>query len=255
MMIRKILFVFTLLLCLSINTAAVQELESLMQTGNDLYQNKQYDEAIVSYETILKQGYLSSDLYYNLGNSYYKTGQIGKSILYLEKALKVSPNNNDAAYNLRIVNARTVDKIQEIPPLFFIKWWNVLLSTFTSTGWQVIVFIFYIFLLSCIAIYFLIRTLQVQKFSFIFGSLNIIALLISVILFFSSLARESSNDYGVLLKSVSNVKISPDAQSEDAFVVHEGIKFQIEDEVNNWVKIKLSDGKVGWLPENSFEVI
>lgn len=254
-MTRKILFVLILICSLVAPVSGAQELESLMKTGNDLYQNKQYDEAIASYEAIIKQGYLSSDLYYNLGNAYYKTGQIGKSILFLEKAIKVSPNNSDAAYNLRIVNARTVDKIQEIPPLFFIKWWNILLSSFTSTGWQVIVFIFYILLLACIAAYLLIRNLQIQKYSFIFGTMNIIALAVSVILFFSSLARESSKDYGVLMQSVTNVKISPDKQSEDAFVVHEGIKFKIEDEVNNWVKIKLSDGKVGWLQSNSFEVI
>ncbi|GBD90794.1 hypothetical protein BMS3Abin04_01513 [bacterium BMS3Abin04] len=48
------------------------------------------------------------------------------------------------------------------------------------------------------------------------------------------------------------VKISPPRQSNDAFVIHEGIKFKIEDELNNWTKIKLSDGKVGWLPKNSF---
>jgi hypothetical protein len=100
-----------------------------------------------------------------------------------------------------------------------------------------------------------VRNLQIQKYAFIFGSLNIAALLIAVILFFSSLERESSNDYGILLKSVATAKISPDAQSNDAFVIHEGIKFRIEDEVNNWVKIKLADGKVGWLTENSFDLI
>jgi tetratricopeptide (TPR) repeat protein len=232
-----------------------QDLENFMQNGNDFYQNKQYDEAINSYEAILNQGFLSSELYYNLGNSYYRTGNLGKAILYFEKSLKVSPNNDDAIYNLKLANARTVDKIQEIPPLFFINWWNILLTTFTSIGWQIIIFVFYILLLICIALYFLIRNVQVQKYAFIFGSLNIIALLFSVIFFFASLERESSRDYGILLKSVETVKISPDKQSDDAFVVHEGIKFKIEDEVNDWVKIKLSDGKVGWLPNNSFEVI
>jgi hypothetical protein len=38
-------------------------------------------------------------------------------------------------------------------------------------------------------------------------------------------------------------------------VIHEGIKFRIEDQVKNWVKIKLADGKVGWLTENSFDLI
>ena len=94
-----------------------------------------------------------------------------------------------------------------------------------------------------------------QKFAFIFGTLNIFVLILSVVLFFSSLSRESSTDYGILLTSVVTAKISPDAQSNDAFVIHEGIKFKIEDEVNNWVKIKLSDGKIGWVPSNTFEVI
>ncbi len=253
-MIKKI-FISTILFFIALGNLSAQELELLMQTGNDHYQNKQFEEAITSYESIIKQGYLSSELYYNLGNAYFRNGNLGKAILFYEKSLKISPNNDDAAYNLRIVNARTVDKIQEIPQLFFIKWWNVLLSTFTSSGWQVIVFIFYILLLICIGAYFLIRNLQVQKYSFIFGSLNIIALFFAVIFFFSSLSRESSRDQGILLQSVATVKISPDKQSDDAFVIHEGIKFQIEDEVNNWVKIKLSDGKVGWLPTNTFEVI
>ena len=253
-MFRLKLYLLSALLFTQISLFA-QELEILMQNGNDFYQNKQYEEAIGSYETILNQGFLSSELYYNLGNSYYRMGNLGKAILYFEKSLKVSPSNDDAVHNLKLANARTVDKIQEIPPLFFIKWWNILLTSFTSVGWQLIIFVFYILLLICVALYFLIRNIQVQKYAFIFGSLNIIALLFSVIFFFSSLERESSKEYGILQKSVETVKISPDKQSDDAFVVHEGIKFKIEDEVNNWVKIKLSDGKVGWLPNNSFEVI
>ena len=253
-MFRLKLYLLSALLFTQISLFA-QELEILMQNGNDFYQNKQYEEAIGSYETILNQGFLSSELYYNLGNSYYRLGNLGKAILYFEKSLKVSPSNDDAVHNLKLANARTVDKIQEIPPLFFIKWWNILLTSFTSVGWQLIIFVFYILLLICVALYFLIRNIQVQKYAFIFGSLNIIALLFSVIFFFSSLERESSKDYGILQKSIETVKISPDKQSDDAFVVHEGIKFKIEDEVNDWVKIKLSDGKVGWLPTNSFEVI
>lgn len=248
-------FTILFILIFSSSFAFAQELNKLMETGNEFYQNKQYNEAIESYETILKQGYLSTDLYYNIGNAYFKIGEIGKAILYYERALKVSPNNEDAAYNLKIVNARTVDKIQEISPLFFVKWWNVLLTSFTSTGWQIIIFIFYILLLTCIGLYFLIKNIQVQKFAFIFGTLNIAALIISMILFFSSLARESTSDYGILLKSVTTTKIAPDAQSSDAFVIHEGIKFLIEDKVNNWVKIRLRDGKVGWLLENSFDLI
>jgi len=252
---KIIALTYTIILLFTSTFLSAQELKTLMDSGNSFYQNNQYDEAIKSYETILNQGYVSNELFYNLGNSYFRVGQLGKAILFYEKSLKLSPGNDDAAYNLKIANARTIDKIQEIPPIFFVKWWNILLSYFTSAGWQIIIFVFYILLLLCIGSYFLFRNLQVQKFSFIFGILNATALVLSVILFISSITRESSNNSGVLLESVISVKISPDSQSNDAFVIHEGIKFKIEDKVDNWVKIKLSDGKVGWLLINSFEVI
>lgn len=232
-----------------------QELDALMESGNSFYQNKDYENAIKSYESILNQGYLSSELYYNLGNSYFRIGNLGKSILYYEKSLKLEPGNEDASYNLRIAKARTVDKIQEIPPIFIVKWWNMLLAYFSSSGWQVVVIIFYILLLVCIGLYFLIKNLQVQKFSFLFGVLNLAAFILSIILFISSLTREASQDFGVVQKQTISVKISPDQQSNDAFVIHEGTKFEIEEKLKSWAKIKLVDGKVGWLPNSSFEVI
>ncbi|MFZ1291791.1 MAG: tetratricopeptide repeat protein [Melioribacteraceae bacterium] len=238
-----------------ISIVSAQDLETIMKNGNQFYQNKQYNDAITSYESILKQGYISGDLFYNLGNSYFKIGHLGKSILFYEKALKISPSNEDAAYNLKIANSRTVDKIEEIPTLFFIHWWNILLSQFTSTTWQIIIFIFYILLLLSIGVFFLIRNLQFQKFALFLGTLNIFVLIISIILFISSINREVTNNNGILLQSVISAKISPDIQANDAFVIHEGIKFVIEDKVGNWSKIKLSDGKVGWLPNQSFEEI
>lgn len=246
---------FTILLFAFFIKVSAQDLETIMKQGNDFYQNKQYNEAISSYESILKQGYISGELFYNLGNAYFKVGHLGKSILYYEKTLKISPSSEDAAYNLRIANSRTVDKIQEIPPLFFVHWWNVLLSQFTSTSWQIIIFIFYLLLLTSIGIFFLIRNIQLQKLTLISGTISSILLIVSIILFISSINREVTNNNGILLQSVISAKISPDIQANDAFVIHEGIKFEIEDKVGSWTKIKLSDGKVGWLPNQSFEEI
>ena len=83
MKMRKLLLLLFTFICFS--NVPAQELETIMKQGNDFYQNKQFDEAINSYETILKQGYISSELFYNLGNAYYRVGQLGKSILYFEK--------------------------------------------------------------------------------------------------------------------------------------------------------------------------
>ena len=41
----------------------------------------------------------------------------------------------------------------------------------------------------------------------------------------------------------------------DFFVIHEGLKVSVEEDFGDWYKIKLSDGKVGWLPKETLEVI
>ena len=41
----------------------------------------------------------------------------------------------------------------------------------------------------------------------------------------------------------------------DLFVVHEGTKVHILDQVNEWVKIRIPDGSVGWVPGNSLKEI
>ena len=36
---------------------------------------------------------------------------------------------------------------------------------------------------------------------------------------------------------------------------HSNQMWEFNAELNDWIKIKLSDGKVGWLPANTFEII
>jgi len=60
---------------------------------------------------------------------------------------------------------------------------------------------------------------------------------------------------GIVITGQSNVKISPDEGSNDAFIIHEGLKVTLEDKIDEWVRIKLEDGKTGWIPESNIEII
>lgn len=51
------------------------------------------------------------------------------------------------------------------------------------------------------------------------------------------------------------VKSAPSTQSEDLFILHEGTKVLVLESFNNWTKIKLSDGMIGWLESNVVEKI
>lgn len=230
-------------------------LDELMEKGNSAFQNEQYEEALRYYNEILNEGYVSYGLHYNLGNTYFRLNQLGLSILNYERALKLSPNDEDVLYNLNIVKARTKDRIKEVPEIFITQWWNTIISTISPKGWSILVIGFYLILLVLIVFWLFTKSPVVRQSVFYLGFANIFLLLICVLFLFTSIQRENSNKYGVLLTEEITAKLSPDSDSGDAFLIHEGVKFEIEDELMDWAEIKLPDGKVGWLPKVSFDEI
>ena len=59
----------------------------------------------------------------------------------------------------------------------------------------------------------------------------------------------------IISSPLVNGKSSPDNSGTDLFVLHEGTKVSIEDEVGEWLEIRLSDGNIGWVQVNSLNII
>lgn len=231
------------------------QVDNLMKQGNDFYQQKKYENAIAAYQILADEGYEGVALFYNLGNSYYRDGKIGYAILYYEKALRISPNDDDVQHNLAIARAKTVDKIDTLPQFFIFQWWESLLALFSVTGWTYLSYFLYLLVLISAGTYFFARNNKWQRYSFLGGLAISIILIFSVILLIVNLNRELNIKQGIIIKPVISVKLSPDPNSNDAFVIHEGLKVQLEDKVDDWVKIRLHDGKIGWLPEDDVAAI
>jgi len=70
------------------------------------------------------EGYSSADLYYNLANAHFRNKDIASAILYYEKAKKMKPNDADIIHNLGVANSRITDKIEQLPVIFYKRWWN-----------------------------------------------------------------------------------------------------------------------------------
>jgi tetratricopeptide (TPR) repeat protein len=246
---------FIVILFISVSSVFANQAESLMNEANQFYQNKEYEEAIIKYSSILETDYESVALYYNLGNSYYRSAQLGLAILNYERGLKLDPSNDDLLHNLSIVKARTVDRIKEVPKLFIIEWWELLLSALSATIWQVVVLLFYLVLLGSITLYFFTKSGTTQRITIFSALAGLSAAIFFSIILLSVVQRETSTDYGILTANTISAKQSPNESSDDLFVIHEGLKIAVQEEFGDWYKIKLSDGKIGWLPKNSIEVI
>jgi tetratricopeptide (TPR) repeat protein len=227
----------------------------LLQKGNSFYQNKDYENSINEYEKLVNDGYEGASLYYNLGNAYYRTNRLGYAILYYEKALKISPNDEDIQHNLALANSKTIDRIETLPKFFVFQWWEGLLAFFNLSGWTYTAFFFYLLLIICAFFYFFHRNRKVQKISFYSGLAASLLMIFSAALLIIKLNRELSVKNAVIIEPEASVKVQPDSESPDAFIIHEGLKVRLEDNVQNWAKIRLLDGKVGWIEKENLKLI
>ena len=102
--------------------------------GDSAYIKEDYTAAIQIYEALLKNGE-AAEVYYNLGNSYYKIGEIAKAVLNYERALLLQPGNSDIRANLEVARAKTIDKVEAIPEVFFVSWIKSLINIMSVDAW------------------------------------------------------------------------------------------------------------------------
>jgi tetratricopeptide (TPR) repeat protein len=252
---KQTLFVLFIIFFSINNLSFARDVNSSMQQASEYYRNAEFDKAIDIYEQLRSEGYKGTSLYYNLANSYYRIGKLGYAILNYERALKNSPSDDDVKHNLAFANLSTVDRIQPLPTFFLFEWWEILLASFSVNGWTYAAFIFYLVLLLLIIFYFFARTIFQQKIILFSGLGTLIVLVLIVSLLVVKINREQTVINGVIIEQSTTVKTSPDTNSTDAFVIHEGLKVNLEDRLDQWVKIKLADGKVGWVENGAVEKI
>ena len=251
---KSALVILTLAALTGISGSFASE-ETSFQQGNEYFRQKQYDKAIETYNLLVQSGFEGTSLFYNLGNAYYRTGKIGYAILYYEKALKLSPGDEDIIHNLNLANLKITDKVESLPEFFIFQWWEGLLAFFSTSGWTVTAYIFYLLLVFSTGFYFYTKNPFHQKTILIGGVVTLFLLLITAALLSIRLNRELSLKNGIIVENIVNVKLSPDSGSDDAFIVHEGLKVILEDKVENWIKVRLQDGKLGWIPREDVKVI
>lgn len=229
--------------------------EQTFDEANQLYHQGKFANAIEKYETILQSGLVSAELYYNLGNAYYKAGNIGKAILNYERARRLHPNDDDILHNLQLANLMLTDRIEPIPRLFIWDWWDGIKGTFSLSAITWISYIFFLLVLGSVAAVMLAGTYALRRVGFAAALGSSVALAIALVIFFGKLDDVQRSDLAIVTANITTIKNSPDPQSTDAFVLHSGVKVLITDRVNEWLKIRLADGKVGWMERTACEVI
>ncbi|MCP4553385.1 MAG: tetratricopeptide repeat protein [Bacteroidetes bacterium] len=229
--------------------------DSIISLAASQYDAGLYNEAIKSYNNILSNGFESVEIYYNLGNAYFKMNNLPSAILHYEKAKKLKPNDADINYNLNVANTQIVDNIEDFPELFFKNWWNSFYNMFSANGWAKLTIGFFILTLIFISIYLLSNVRFIKKIFFIFGGLLLLVTLFSFTLSYQKYYYSVEQKEAIVFEATVTIKSSPNANSVDLFVIHEGTKVFISDELDDWYEIRIANGSIGWLQKKSTQLI
>lgn len=228
--------------------------ETLKVAADSMYAAGKYRQAIDAYEKILKQGD-NAVIYYNIGNAYYRLHDIGHAILNYERAANREPGDGDIRFNLALARSKTVDKIESADGFFLVYWFRSFLNSMNTDQWGRLSIAAFILMFAGSLFYLFGRKMYLRKAGF---ATAVGMLFLTVLFNFFAYAQRKQyldNTHAVVMQ-FSQVKSSPAASGTDLFQLHEGTKVKILDStMREWVEIKLSDGKAGWMKKNDMEMI
>jgi tetratricopeptide (TPR) repeat protein len=232
-----------------------QSPDSLFSDANELYRQEKYAEALKTYEEIESMGLESWALYYNMGNIHYRMNKVAPAIYYYEKALVLSPDNRDVLFNLQFANQMVLDNIEPLPRSIGQRFMDSVILKLTYETWaRVSVGLAFLFALLFLMYHFSYST---GKKRFYFVSSITTVVLVTVFLFFAFRNKLyfDNNREAIIFAAEAEVKNAPTQSSDAYFELHEGTKVSVLETLDNWKKIRIADGKIGWIEEKHIKEI
>ena len=80
-------------------------------------------------------------------------------------------------------------------------------------------------------------------------------LIVATLLLIGSTKCFNAHDEAIIMEQTITVKSSPEQQSVDKMLLHEGTKVDVLDVYSDWTKIRIADGTTGWCLSESIERI
>ena len=233
-----------------------QSADELFVKANELYKQEKFQEAIKLYSQIEEElGLISSELYYNLGNCYYKLNKIAPSIYNYEKALLIDPLNEDAQNNLVFARRSTIDNIEELPKSVLQKLDEIFIKKLSYNQWAIVCVVSSILGTLLFLLFYFSSTPLRKRIFFVTSMSSFFFLVISLATVYKEYDYAKNHIEAIVFSEETDIKNAPTTSGDIIFTLHEGTKVYVLDTVDNWKKIRLADGKIGWIQANEIKVL
>ncbi|MGA1844733.1 MAG: hypothetical protein ACMUIS_09255 [bacterium] len=219
--------------------------------ANQAYENERYADAASLYEEVIGCGFHSGAIYYNLGNCYTKMGRIGPALVYYRNAERFMPRDGDLRFNLQYVLDQRKDRIEtreRIPfarVFFFWYYWLSLREI-------LVIFLVFNLLLWTLSLILLYRHHELLRWARI---LSLCLFLIFGATLVVKVYAQGIIRQGVVTVQEATVRSGNGIHHSPLFILHEGAECRVDDEAEGWMKILLTDGKIGWISSSAIRII
>lgn len=225
---------------------------SSFHSANEMYKQGKYEEAKEVYESLVGQGLVSANLYYNLGNCYFKLNRLGKAIVNYERAKQLIPLNRELQANLSFVHSQLENPPAQSQNL--VKGiLNIATDNFTLDQLTIIVS-FFIFLA---AFSLGIKLLSKREFTWLrhIAIISIMLLLLFGSLWGWKIYQTQVLKYGVTIMPQAECRFAPEETAVTRFRLSEGAKVIILETDGQWLHVKSGDNNIGWVQKSMVETI
>jgi len=234
-----------LFLCCSM--ALGQEKETTFENANSAYNAGQYENAVMLYKEILESGQHSAELYFNLANSYYRLNQVGESIFYFEKAKQLNPTDDDINVNSNFAQNMAIDAVEVLPKSQITQLREKTIGLFSQDGWAFFIILLAWFLVFFWGLYLWNKVPVIKRTFFIFSLVLGLLLMGSLSIAVIKSSKTADTTYGILFNKKIEVWAEPNSRAEVLFLLHQGTKVQMLDQLQEWRKIRIANGSEGWI--------
>ncbi len=206
------------------------------------------------YEQTLKEVGPHPDVYFNLGNTEYRLEHAPQAILCYQRALKYAPSHREALDNLERLQLKQHIVFERPDEMFFFTYYRQFTQSLSTNVWAAWSVVMLILALICLAFVICWRSRGVRIASLIVCVLAFILSVLSANYSYSARERIENSVMAVAMQE-TDVKQSPSDGSKTTNQILAGTTLVILFTENNWCRVSLPDGTIGWIPAEKLEVV
>lgn len=238
---------YSYILFFLLTSLGFSQAEETFDKANTAYADDQFDQAIQLYNSVLDEGLVSAELYFNLGNAYFKQNDLANAIFHYEKALQYNPADQDIKENLEIANTQTIDKVKEAPESNLKSVMYTITHALKLDSWALVSIILSISFGALMIFYFRSPSAKGKRRNFSFAILFLVLAIASVLFGRFQNQLQESQSFAIVFENQLPAFVEPNPRSDINFELNKGTKVSMGSTFRDYIRIELSDGSKGWV--------